>query len=57
MRKIKIILLFLVTIITSNNTFGNNNSSTYSWGENSDEAKGRWMFLQSSIEERNMLMQ
>ena len=52
MRKIKIILLFLVTIITSNNTFGNNNSLTYSWGENSDEAKGRWMFLQSSIEEK-----
>lgn len=47
-----LILAFIALVIASNLALGNNNSSTYAWGENSDEAKGRWMFLQSSIEEK-----
>ncbi len=46
MWKISIILLCLLTNIT----FGN--GSIYSWGENPTESKGRWMFLQSSVEEK-----
>ena len=46
MYKISIILLCLLTNIT----FGN--GSIYSWGENPTESKGRWMFLQSSVEEK-----
>ena len=51
MRKMNIIFLFVVITITSNISFANDNSA-YSWGENPDEAKGRWMFLQTSIEEK-----